>query len=66
MTHKVHPKIFRIKGIENWKSQWFNKKKYKENLEQDYKIREFIKQRLKEGAIDEIIIKRSANSVSIV
>lgn len=66
MTHKVHPKIFRIKGIEDWKSQWFDKKKYKENLEQDYRIREFIKQRLKEGAIDEIIIKRSANSVSIV
>jgi len=66
MTHRVHPKIFRIKGIENWQSQWFNKKKYKENLEQDYRIREFIKQRLKESAIDEIIIKRSANSVSIV
>jgi len=66
MTHKVHPKIFRIKSIEDWKSQWFDKKKYKENLEQDYRIREFIKQRLKEGAIDEIIIKRSANSVSIV
>lgn len=66
MTHRVHPKIFRIKGIEDWKSQWFNKKKYKENLEQDYRIREFIKQRLKEGIIDEIIIKRSANSISIV
>lgn len=66
MTHRVHPKIFRIKGIEDWKSQWFNKKKYKENLEQDYRIREFIKQRSKEGVIDEIIIKRSANSVSIV
>lgn len=66
MTHRVHPKIFRIKGIEDWKSQWFNKKKYKENLEQDYRIREFIKQRLKEGVIDEIIIKRSANSISIV
>jgi len=66
MTHRVHPKIFRIKGIKDWKSQWFDKKKYKENLEQDYRIREFIKQRLKEGAIDEIVIKRSANSVSIV
>ena len=66
MTHRVHPKIFRIKGIENWKSQWFNKKNYKENLEQDYRIREFIKQRLKEGIIDETVIKRSANSISIV
>lgn len=66
MSHKVHPKIFRIKEISDWKSQWFNKKKYKENLEQDYRIREFVKQRSKESIIDEIIIKRSANSISIV
>lgn len=66
MSHKVHPKIFRVREINSWKSQWFNKKKYKENLEQDYKIREFIKERLKEGAIDEVIIKRSANSVHII
>jgi small subunit ribosomal protein S3 len=66
MSHKVHPKVFRIKDISNWKSQWFNKKKYKENLKEDYKIREFIKGRLKEGAIDEVIIKRSANSVHII
>lgn len=66
MSHKVHPKVFRIKEISNWKSQWFNKKKYQKNLEQDYKIRDFIKKRLKEGAVDEVIIKRSANSVHII
>lgn len=66
MSHKVHPKVFRIKELDNWKSQWFSKKKYKQNLEQDYRIRDFVKQRLKEGAVDEIIIKRSANSIHII
>jgi small subunit ribosomal protein S3 len=66
MSHKVHPKIFRLKDVSSWKSQWFDKKRYRQNLEQDYKIRKFIKQRLKQSIIDEIIIKRSANSVSIV
>lgn len=66
MSHKVHPKIFRIKEISNWKSQWFNKKGFKANLQQDYRIREFIKKQLKQAAIDEVIIKRSANSVQIV
>ena len=65
MSHKVHPKIFRIKGINDWKSQWFSKKKYKDNLEQDYLIRIFIKKQLKQAAIDDVIIKRSANSVQI-
>jgi len=66
MSHKVHPKIFRIKDINDWKSQWFSKKKYKDNLEQDYLIRVFIKKQLKQAAIDDVIIKRSANSVQIV
>jgi small subunit ribosomal protein S3 len=66
MSHKVHPKIFRIRGIGDWKSQWFSKKKYKENLEQDYQIREFIKEELKPAVIDDVVIKRSANSIQIV
>ena len=65
MSHNVHPKIFRIKEITDWKSQWFSKKKYRSNLEQDYRIREFLKERLKQAGLDEIIIKRSANSVHI-
>jgi len=66
MSHNVHPKIFRIKKIEDWSSQWFNKKKYRYNLEQDYNIRKLIKTNLKQAGIDEAIIKRSANSIQII
>jgi small subunit ribosomal protein S3 len=66
MSHRVHPKIFRIKGIEDWQSQWYGNKNYKANLEQDLKIRAFIKKELKAGAINEVIIKRSANVVHII
>lgn len=66
MSHKVHPKIFRIKELSDWRSQWFDKKRYKQNLEQDYKIRTFLTQQLKQAAIDEIIIKRSVNLIHIV
>ena len=66
MSHQVHPKIFRIKGIEDWQSQWFSKKNYKKNLEQDLYIRTFVKKELKSAIIDEVIIKRSANAVHIV
>lgn len=66
MSHRVHPKIFRVKEISNWRSQWFDKKKYKKNLEQDYRIRRFIEEQLKQAAVDEVIIKRSANSVHII
>ncbi|MBD3282208.1 MAG: 30S ribosomal protein S3 [Candidatus Portnoybacteria bacterium] len=66
MSHNVHPKSFRIKKLNDWKSQWFNEKKYKDNLEQDYKIRDFIEKEVKDAAIDDVIIKRSANSIQIV
>lgn len=66
MSHNVHPKIFRLKSLGDWKSQWFNKKNYKQNLEQDYKIREFIARQLKEASLDETIIKRSVNSIHII
>src|SRR4030042_2188922 len=66
MTHRVHPKIFRIKNINDWSSQWFNKRKYRDFLEQDFRIREFIKKQLKQAAVDEVIIKRSANSIQII
>ncbi|MFZ5559636.1 MAG: 30S ribosomal protein S3 [Patescibacteria group bacterium] len=66
MGHKVHPKVFRIKEIDNWTSQWFNKKKYRDYLEQDYKIREFIKEQLRQAVLDEVTIKRSANSLHII
>jgi len=66
MGHKVHPKVFRIKDINNWTSQWFNKRKYRDYLEQDYKIKEFVKEELKQAALDEVLIKRSANSIHII
>jgi len=66
MAHKVHPKVFRIKGINDWTSQWFTKRRYRDYLEQDFRIREFIKQQLQQAALDEVIVKRSANSIQIV
>jgi len=66
MPHKVHPKVFRIKGLGDWKSQWFASKNYRKNLEQDYLIRDFVKNQLKQAAIDDVIIKRTANAIQIL
>ncbi len=66
MTHKVHPRAFRLGYTTDWKSRWFNKKKYQEYLKQDYYLREFIMGQLKQAAVKEIEIKRSANSVNII
>jgi len=66
MSHKVHPRAFRLGYTTDWKSRWFDRKKYKEYLKQDYELREFIMAELKQAAVKEVEIKRSANSVNII
>lgn len=66
MTHKVHPTIFRIGETTNWKSRWFNSKKYKEYLKEDVAIREYLSKKLEKLSIDSIEIERSPNMINII
>lgn len=66
MAHKVHPTIFRIGQTINWKSRWFNKKKYQEFLKQDVKLRDFIFKKLSKAGVDKVEIERTVNSINII
>ena len=65
MGHKVHPFVFRIGTNTNWKSRWFETKKYKELLKQDLALREFILKKLAKTGLNEVIVERSANAINI-
>jgi len=62
----VHPYIFRIGIINDWKSRWCNRKQYKEFLKQDLKLRDFILKKLNRAGIDSVEIERSANSINVI
>lgn len=66
MSHKVHPKIFRIKETSHWDSRWIAKKNFPKYLEEDFKIREFLNKKLKESGIDKIEIERFSGKINIV
>ena len=66
MGQKVHPLSFRIGAGADWKSHWFSKGKYKEFLEQDVRLREFIVKKLAQAGVNLIKIERSANSINII
>ena len=66
MSHKVHPKIFRIRGIEDWLSQGFYGKKPLKNVKEDFIIRSFLTKKLKESSVDRIEIERYLNKINIV
>jgi len=66
MAHKVHPKIFRIKELENWNSRWLEKKKFPQFLEEDFKIREFLNKRLGKIGIEKIEIERFTGRTNVI
>jgi len=66
MGRKVHPFIFRLGTVTNWKSRWFSKKQYREFLEQDTKLRSFVMEKLRKASINSIEIERSVNSLNII
>jgi small subunit ribosomal protein S3 len=65
MAHRVHPKIFRIRGLENWDSRWVDKK-ISQNLEEDFRIREFLKKKLGKIGIEKIEIERFPGKINII
>jgi len=66
MGQKVHPFALRLGFIRTWQSRWFSKSPtYAKFIEQDYRIRKFIKKRFKQAAVSKIIIDRLADKIKI-
>ena len=65
MGQKVHPKGLRIGIIKDWDVKWFAKKDYAKNVYQDYKIKQYIQNRLKHAGISCIEIERIADRVRL-
>ena len=66
MGQKVNPVGFRIGGLQEWQSKWYaNKHTYATLLQQDLKIRRYLKLGLREALVDRIEIERSRNTVTV-
>ena len=65
MGQKINPKILRLGPNLAWTSRWFDDKRYKETLLEDYKLRKTLMERLRPAGISLIEIERSINSIKI-
>lgn len=65
MSHRVHPKAYRLKGIDDWNSRWFSKKNLPQYLEEDFKIREFIIKKLEKIGVEKIEIERFPGKIKV-
>ena len=66
MTHKVHPKAFRIKGMEDFNIRGFYGKKMPLYLEEDFLVKDFLREKLSDASVANIEIEHSANKVNII
>ncbi|NPA49727.1 MAG: 30S ribosomal protein S3 [Thermodesulfobacteria bacterium] len=66
MGQKVNPIGLRVGITRTWDSRWFAKKDFPKLVHEDYKIRRYIKNRLKHAGISKIEIERAANKVRII
>lgn len=66
MGQKVNPHGLRVGIIKDWDSKWYaDKKNFDELLIEDYKIREYVKERLYIAGISRIEIERAANRIKL-
>jgi small subunit ribosomal protein S3 len=65
MGQKVHPESMRVGYIHDWKSSWFNERKFSEYLMEDLAIRDHIENKLAHAGLSEITIRKDANEVEI-
>jgi small subunit ribosomal protein S3 len=66
MAHKVHPKAFRIRGMEDWNIRGFYGKKMPQYLEEDFLVKDFLRKKLVEASVANIEIEHSANKLNII
>ena len=66
MGQKIHPVGFRLAVLRNWSSKWYaNSRNFPGMLQEDIKVRDFLKQKLGHAAVGRIIIERPAKNAKI-
>jgi len=63
LGQKVNPVGFRVGVIRGWESNWYENGSYAAKLEEDRKLRNYIKNRLKKAGIARIVIDRTSKNV---
>lgn len=66
MGHKINPTSFRIKITDTWKSRWFSKGQYRQLLQEDVRIREYLEKHLKKSGLVRVDIERTGDGTITV
>lgn len=66
MGQKVHPHGLRVGVIKDWDAKWYaDSKNFADNLVEDNKVREFVKQKTAAAGVSRIQIERAAKRIKL-
>lgn len=65
MGQKTHPIGFRLSVRKDWRSKWFAGKNFAAELEEDVKIRKYLKHRLPNAGVSRVEISRTSKIVTV-
>ena len=63
MGQKTHPVGLRLGIIKSWNSSWFDQKNFADKLNEDLRLRKYVRSRLDKAAVSKIEIERTAKRV---
>ncbi len=66
MGQKIHPSGFRLSVSRNWSSRWYaSNRDFAGMLAEDIKVRDYLKQKLKNASVSRVLIERPAKNARI-
>ncbi|MBK7676665.1 MAG: 30S ribosomal protein S3 [Candidatus Accumulibacter sp.] len=66
MGQKIHPAGFRLAVTRDWSSRWYaNSKNFAGMLNEDVRVREYLKKKLKHASVGRILIERPAKNARV-
>ncbi len=66
MGQKIHPAGFRLAVTRDWSSRWYaNRKNFAGMLNEDVKVRAYLKKKLKHASVGRILIERPAKNARV-
>lgn len=66
MGQKVHPLGFRLGVYRSWNARWFARRSYGDQLQEDLKIRKFLKKRLANAEVSRVEIEKAGDNVRVI
>lgn len=66
MGQKVHPLAFRLGVYRDWKSRWFARGSYGDQLLEDLKIRKFLDKTLESAEVARVEVEKAGDNVRVI